>query len=499
MSKMIDFKAGFHHLRNNQGWLWGVAGLALALRLFHLGAWSFWHDEALTILLARKPLSDLVAITAADVHPPLYFLLVKFFLLLGQSEVVVRLPSALCSAGAVVMLYLIGRDLFEERVGLVSSFIMTVSPLQLFYAQEARMYAQLLLLTGCAVWAFIRALRDNRRRWWGLFIASAALASYTAYFSLPIFLAMALYVLLVDRRRERLLSFGVSLVVVVGLYLPWLGVFFSQTRAVLASYWIETPHLLTLLTTLAGFFVGISLPAVWTAVSLAVTLFVFFAILNNVRHAFSEGSADSSALWWLLLWLLVPLLGTYLVSLVRPIFQLRTVLTASLPVYLLVGWGLIRVPHPRLNQGLFAPTMMVMLLALFNFYFDPAYSKPPWREAAAYVRDHAQAGDVALHASDGSYLPFLVYDPTTPQVLLPGDPEIARTNAPSQAIVTAVTVPRQEVTAAVQEYRRAWLVLGMDQAIDYQLSQKDYFDQHYHLVDEIRVGGIYILRYALDE
>lgn len=499
MSSMVNFKAGSHLLKSYQGWLWPLAGLALILRLFHLGAWSFWHDEALTILLARKPFPDLVAITAADVHPPFYFLLVKLFLFLGQSEFVVRLPSALCSAGAVVMLYLIGRDLFDERVGLVSTFIMAVSPLQLFYAQEARMYAQLLLLTGCVVWAFIHALRDNRRRWWGLFIGAATLACYTAYFSFPVFLAMVLYMLLVDRRREQILALGVSLLVVGVLYLPWLSVFSSQTRAVLASYWIETPPLLALLTTLDGFFVGISLPAVWIAISLAVTLFVFFAILNNVRHALSEGSSDSPALWLLLLWLVVPLLGTYLISLFRPLFQLRTVLTASLPVYLLVGWGLIRTPRPRLNQGLFAPTLIIMLLALFNFYFDPAYAKPPWREAAAYVRDQAQPGDVALHASDGSYLPFLVYDPTVPHVLLPGNAEIARINAPSQAIVTAVSAPKQEAAAAIQGYRRVWLVLGMDQAIDYQLAQKDYFDRHYRLVDETHIGGIYILRYALDE
>lgn len=499
MSTLTGFKAGTHLLKNQQVWLWLLAGLALALRLFHLGAWSFWHDEALTILLARQPLPNLIAITAADVHPPLYFLLVKLFLTWGQSEFVVRLPSALCSAGAVIVLYLIGRDLFDARVGLVSAFIMAISPLQLFYAQEARMYAQLLLLTGWTVWAFIHALRENHRRWWVLFIVSAALACYTAYFSFPVFLAMALYILLVDRCRERILPFGISLGVVGILYLPWLSVFFSQTRAVLASYWIETPHLLALLTTLDGFFVGISLPALWVAVSLAVTLFVFFAVLNNVRHALSEGSSDSPTLGWLLLWLAVPLLGTYLVSLFRPLFQLRTVLTASLPVYLLMGWGLVRTPRPWLNRGLFAPTLLIMLLALFNFYFEPAYAKPPWREAAAYVRDHAQAGEVALHTTDGSYLPFLVYDPTIPHVLLPGDPEIARINAPSQAIVTAVSAPKQEVATALQGYRRAWLVLGMDQAIEYQLAQKDYFDQHYHLLDEIHIGGIYILRYALDE
>jgi hypothetical protein len=286
---------------------------------------------------------------------------------------------------------------------------------------------------------------------------------------------------------------------VVMLYLPWLTIFWGQTRSVLASYWIETPHLLTLLTTLSGFFVGFSLPGFWIAVALAVTLFIIFAILNNVRHAFISGSDDTQALLWLLFWMFVPLLGTYLVSLVRPIFQLRTVLTASLPLYLLVAWGLTRVPKKQLNLGLFLPTLLVMLFSMFNFYFDPAYAKPAWREAAAYIHNQAQAGEVALHPSDGSYLPFLVYDPSLEHILLPGEPEIARINAPSQAIVTAVTAPRQDVDRAIQGRRQAWLVLGLDQAIDYQLAQKDYFDAHYRLLEETRIGGIYLLRYALDE
>jgi len=68
------------------------------LRFFQLGEWSFWHDEALSVLLARKPLTDLLYIAAGDVHPPLYFLVVRAFLVLGQSEAIVHLPSALCSS-----------------------------------------------------------------------------------------------------------------------------------------------------------------------------------------------------------------------------------------------------------------------------------------------------------------------------------------------------------------------------------------------------------------
>jgi uncharacterized membrane protein len=118
---------------------------------------------------------------------------------------------------------------------------MNISPLQLFYAQEARMYSQLLLLTGFSSWALIHALSRNNNRCWGLFILGATLASYTAYFSFPVFLAMGLYVLLIDRRRERIFRFGLSMLVVAGLYLPWLGIFFSQTRSVQTPIGLKLP------------------------------------------------------------------------------------------------------------------------------------------------------------------------------------------------------------------------------------------------------------------
>jgi len=497
---MIDLKTILHRLTEYQYWTWWLLGLTLVLRLFHLGAWSFWEDEALTILLARQPVSALIAIiTAADVHPPLYFLLVKAFMLFGQSEFIIRLPSALCSTGAVLTLYLIGRDLFDEQVGLVGALLMTISPLQLFYAQEARVYAQLLLFTGLSSWAFIRALDSHSNRWWGLFIVSTILVCYTAYFAFPVVLAMALYVLLIDRRWKSIWRFGLSMAVIAGLYLPWLGVLFFQTRSVLASFWIEPAHPLILLTTLSGFFVGISLPAFWIAVSLAVTLMIIFVVLNNVRHALAQGSHDSQALIWLLLWAFVPLLGIYFVSLVRPIFQLRTVITASLPIYLLVSWGLVRVPRKRLNQWLFLPTLIVMVISLFNFYFDPAYAKPAWREAAAYVREHAQPNDIGIHTSDGSFLPFLAYAPNIEHVRLLQDSANAPDNSRPQAIIMAITSSRQSAEEATQGRQRAWLIIGLDRDIEYQLSQKEYFDHQYSLLNEAEVGAVYIFEYTLDK
>ena len=104
-------------------------------------------------------------------------------------------------------LYLLGRDLFDKRVGLAAGIIIALSPLQLFYAQEARMYTQLVCLTILSSWFLFRALQADGWWWWVLFGLGATLASYTAYFAFPVWAAMGAYVVFVDRRRPQIIKF----------------------------------------------------------------------------------------------------------------------------------------------------------------------------------------------------------------------------------------------------------------------------------------------------
>ena len=488
-----------HWLFFRNSWIVWLTLLALILRLFQLAEWSFWHDEALTVLLAQKPLGELIAITAADVHPPLYYLVVKLFTVAGQNEWLARFPSALSGAGAVFVLTLLGRELFDDEVGLAAGFIMAISPLQLFYAQEARMYTLLLLLTIFSAWCLFRALREDRLFWWVLYSGGTTLACYTAYFAFPVLAAMGLYVLLVDRRRGRVFHFLLSMGVVILLYFPWIGILTSQTRAVFDTYWIETPHPLLLFTTLSAFFTGYTLPVWGIVVALAATLLIIFVVLNNVRHAFNN-DVPVQPLLWLLLWGFVPLLGTFIISLLLiPMFQLRTVITAAPAFYLLVGWGLARTPHRKLNILIFGPLLAMMLISVLNFYFNPTFAKPGWREAARFVFEHTQPGDVILHTSPGSYLPFLSYERSehsAEHILLP-DPKVMRENAASQPIIAAIGGRSQTLESAVRGHERAWLVVGLDQSVAYQLAQKRNFDGRYRLLEENEISGIQIFAYAL--
>lgn len=140
-----------------------------------------------------------------------------------------------------------------------------------------------------------------------------------------------------------------------------------------------------------------------------------------------------------------------------------------------------------------------MAVSIFNFYFVDAYAKPSWRGAAEYVGARVQAGDVVVHTSDGSFLPFIVYKKGTSDVLLIEDPDVVAGNVPSQQIVNAVGGKQLPIEDAVSGYRRAWLVVGLDHAVEYQLQQNAKFDRQYQLLSEENINGIPILLYEIEE
>ena len=358
------------------------------------------------------------------------------------------------------------------------------------------MYAQLVLLTLFCTWCLVRALQGSGVRWWAFLTLGATLAGYTSYFAFPVLLAMFLYVLW-TRRRSHILRFLFSMAGVTLAFVPWMGILISQSQAVMASYWMDRPHPLTLFTTLCAFFVSYSLQPLWVAVSLVAVLFLLFLSLNQVRHAFRKRASHTPALVWLLLWGFVPFLGTYLVSLARPIFQIRTVIASSPAFYLLIAWGLAQIERRAIRWGLFAPTLLMMLLSTWNFYFDPSFVKPPWRQAALYVNERVRPGDIVIHTSMGSFLPFLCYEHDVVHVRLPEDPETSRGNAPSQSIIEAIGGAPSEMEDAVRGYDRAWLVVGLDHAVEYQLRQKQRFDDRYILVQEEMIGAVGVYVYAL--
>ncbi len=218
-----------------------LGSLALGLRLWGIGDKSIWLDEAWSWRAARLSLPDMVEWTGQDKHPPLYYAVLHFWTaVFGDSEAMLRAPSAIASAAAVVLLATVGWRRGGLLLGLLAGFVLAVNPTHVEYAQEARMYplAGALALASTVALA---ALIDRPSVWRaGGYALAASCLVYTHYSG---FLVLGLHAALVvayavahwraDPARGRcllLLAAGALLAVAV-VYAPWYGHLFDSTRA----------------------------------------------------------------------------------------------------------------------------------------------------------------------------------------------------------------------------------------------------------------------------
>ena len=182
-------------------------GLALLLRLYHIETQSLWLDEGSTWQFTRMGwgtlLADLFSPTAAY---PLYHLLLKLWVaLFGDSELALRLPSALAGAAAAAVTYAAGVELFGDRKSgrageresgrlvvhkvllfssspplplpaLIAGLLVACAPFAIWYGQEAKAYSLLLLCAALLSWGLLRALRLGTARAW-LLLGAIGLAS----------------------------------------------------------------------------------------------------------------------------------------------------------------------------------------------------------------------------------------------------------------------------------------------------------------------------------
>lgn len=135
---------------------------AAYLRFHNLETQSLWNDEGNAYVQATRSLADIAANAARDIHPPgYYWLLAIWRQLTGDGEFALRALSALAGVLTVAFTYALGRRLFGVFAGLVAALFVTLNTFQVYYAQEARMYALLALWSAAGLWALARLLSQQ--------------------------------------------------------------------------------------------------------------------------------------------------------------------------------------------------------------------------------------------------------------------------------------------------------------------------------------------------
>jgi hypothetical protein len=161
-----------------------ITATALVVRL--VPTRGIWLDEATSITQAQMRLGDLLhSLRTSDVHPPLHHLILWVLAhVAGTGELVMRAPSIAAGTALVPVLYALGRELYDERAGMLAAALGVFAPFLVWYSQEARMYGLFMLFASLAMLGQLRALRRNARRDWVLYGVSTALLLWTQYFAI---------------------------------------------------------------------------------------------------------------------------------------------------------------------------------------------------------------------------------------------------------------------------------------------------------------------------
>jgi mannosyltransferase len=181
---------------------WPLAALvvlAAALRLSTLGLQSFWFDEAFTPVHVLHPslFKTLDSITKTENSPPLWYIVEWVsYRLFGTSEWALRLPSALAGIAMVPVAWGIGRELSGRATAIATAAIVAVSPIFVWYSQEARVYGLYALASGILILCFLRLLeRPGDRGRLIAFAVAGIFALLTHYFTAFLLIGMGLWLL----------------------------------------------------------------------------------------------------------------------------------------------------------------------------------------------------------------------------------------------------------------------------------------------------------------
>ncbi|HEX3794208.1 MAG TPA: glycosyltransferase family 39 protein [Acidimicrobiales bacterium] len=381
---------------------------------------GLWLDEATSVDQARMSFGGMITnLRTTDVHPPLYFsVLWATIRVFGSSEFAVRLPSIVAGVVTIPLLYLLGREAYDRRTGLMAAAAGSVAPIMVWYSQEARMYSLLMMFGVLALWAQVRIVRRGAgERWpWVVYAAASIGLVWTQYFgALQIVVQQLAFLAVIwvrHRRHEpvRQLALGwlVSAGVIVVFLLP-LVPFAHQQFMVnqTAGKGFGGPQQVGSAASVGGNAINIYAAlanviwAVWGYHSTEVM--VFLAALWPLGMLFSLvllGRRPSKVTSLLVASVLGPGLVMFALGTVkRDLFDIRYLSTAVPVLTILIARLVTAVPRRALTIGL-AGTVLIgsFVFGLEDQQYNGANPRTyDFRGALALVNSRAQAGDVVYY------------------------------------------------------------------------------------------------------
>jgi hypothetical protein len=475
----------------------GLVGVALVLDTYCLGCKSLWWDEGFTLTATQVGWSEIGKGLISSGSNPLFFVLVRGWGALGQGEAFIRVLSVPPAVATIPVIYWLGRELFDRTVGLVAAALITTNSFVVEYAQTARGYSLVLFLTTLSSLFLVRAVKQSTKGRWIAYVVVTVAALATQIFAFGVVIAQLAALALTQPRASkgdwvrRVLVPLLLMTPVLALPAAW----FIFVRTGLR--WIPPPSMIDLITVplvLAGqarAYRTLILLGPAGAVLLFTNAVAMIPLVLLGRNFMTKGR--SPALWphaFLVLWFTIPVVGSFLASLVFPIFLDRYLIVVVPAIAILTAVGLSRLPSRWMSITTLTVICGVAVLSLANYYGE---KKEDWRGVADYVQSHSGPNDGLIIYRPGGTAAFSYYARRDPRP----DPEFAFPNSGDPIDGSDVDSLFASLRNDEIGYERIWLISShvpledndaRRSAEDIELRRLLYSD--FEVVDQKRYAGI---------
>ncbi len=383
--------------RSNKILLGVILTVALILRIINLNQ-SFWLDEAAQVIESTRGFTDQFQL-AADFHPPLYHLILFFWMKFGTSEIWVRLLSVLFGLGSIFSIYKIGNFLGNKKIGLIASFFLAISPYHIWYSQEARPYMLFVFISLVSTYLLLQ-------RNWLMYTVSISLSLYSLYFA-P-FLILGHLVYIIYFHKKELVNFIKSIIITFLVFIPWIPSFINQLQVGTGGFFsgwtdvVSFSPIKSIPLTFAKFILGHgsfdNKILYGSNVAPVILLFVFCCIrIGKIK----KGKT-------LLIIFLIPLAGSVIISFFIPILAPQRLLFLLPIFYLILAFGLEKSSKTIQVIG-YILIISVSITGIIQYYFDPFSQREDWRSAVSYVERYNDDKGVSLFVFPDPFAPYLWY------------------------------------------------------------------------------------------
>jgi len=382
---------------------------ALGLRVIAIDQ-SLWLDEAISALAVQNhSLTSLVGeYLVGDFSPPLYFVIQWFWVrATGTSELMLRLPSVLYGVGTVYFSYLIAKiyvkskkSKFAELVAL----IVAVSPLLVYYSQEARMYSLAALVVTLSIYFFLMHRRSKDVKYFILFFVSFTAALYTHYLTWLMIPVFALW--------------GIRYITPLFTIVPWLPYLSNQLSqgtgaAGNLAVWAELSAInaknviLVFIKFVSGRIPYLKQSAAVTGLITLSSIVFWVLTLLGAQKIWPGLKKVSKHEYVLVAWLIIPLILAALISIRVPVFSYFRFLFVVPAFILLLAIGIQEISKKYLEVFL-GLIVLISLLFSFMYLLNSANHREDWESAVAYL--HQSDNDPTVFIRNSVRAPFDYYD-----------------------------------------------------------------------------------------